>query len=293
MFLSIIRLGIAVSAAALLASCGGSGQAETQQSTPEGLFNGTNNVAYSNSSATPPAPINQNILYFVQSNGIFYGFYTGATNSSNANTVLGAMQGTLTFSGGTMTSSNILEVRLPIATQSGSVFAAAFNNAPTFNGGYTTGINFSGYMVYPTPIDTVGDMETLNFNIGYNQDYQGIQDLGTLAGTYVGTVGTSGLAESATFTFGPASVPANSGNQFGVGTIVGTGIDGCSYTGTVSPLYKGNAYTTSITTGGFPCVLPNTQFTGLIYFDKAKNLLYSFSPNVARTDGLIFAGHRL
>lgn len=337
MFLFIVRLGIVIFSAAFLSSCGGSGQAETQQSTPEGLFIGST----AGGSATPPTTSNwvslikqivsspssstasttttsssstttsttacpsptststsasgitttylgtQNFLVFAVSNGVFYMFYTEPCSP----TIEGAMQGTLSFGGGTMLSSNIVDVNL----QHNKVFDTSAGSSPTFNGGYNTGVNFYGNWVYPMAVDNAGDFKQISLDLLYSSNYQGIQDLGTLAGTYVGTVGTSGLSESATFTFGTASVPANSGNQFGVGTINGTGKSGCAYTGTVSPLFKGNGYTTNITSGGFPCILPNTQFSGLIYLETtvAPNFLYSFAPDTARTDGLIFTGSKL
>jgi hypothetical protein len=61
----------------------------------------------------------------------------------------------------------------------------------------------------------------------------------------------------------------------------------------VSPLFKGNGYTTTITIGGAPCTLPNRSFSGLIYLDTANKLLYAFAPDDARTDGLIFTGTKL
>ena len=333
MFLSIVRVGVIASAALVLSSCGGSsGQAETQQSTPEGLFTGgygscttlfsgasiatttaataactqytppASAVAAAIAAGNPPPPIaqlQQNMVMFVVANGGFYLFYTEPGTYSP---IVGAMQGTLSFGGGTMSATNVLDVNL----QDKTVFDPTAGTAPTFNGGYTTGVDVSGYFSYPVPVavnpaqlpsgtNVVGYNQVVGFNLPYNVDYQGVQNLGTLEGTYTGIVGTSGsgMYDSATFTFGPASVPANSGNQYGVGTLTGTDLAGCTYTGTVSPLYKGNGYTTNITSGGYPCRLPNTQFTGLIYYDTTNNLLYSFAPDTARTDGLIFTGSRI
>jgi hypothetical protein len=172
----------------------------------------------------------------------------------------------------------------------------------TFTGAYNTAQNFSGVFTYPLAVDSGNDFKTSCFGNGacngtnnyltYNADYQNVQNLGTLAGTYNGTVATSQFSEAATFTFGPASVPANSGNAFGVGLVSGTGASGCTYNGTVSPLFKGNGYTMLLNSGGPPCALPFNQFAGLVYLYVAGNQLYSFSPNQARTDGLIFSGLR-
>jgi hypothetical protein len=358
MFSTFFRLGAALSAAALLASCSsGSGQAETQQSTPEGLFEGTMNVTFNNSTsgqtgAVVPPGCTQNVIVFVNYAGVYYMFNTLPTAANPAN-LLSASSGSLSFSGGTAGSSNVLEVVPPNAVNQTSgtnyytlpwsqyhvqapngtncnipityagenlnveypsgtspvTYSAATpvpqvgnsTVAPTFTGAYNTGINFAGTFTYSLPVDSLGinsntktavpsDYKTSSFNINYNTDYQNVQNLGTLAGTYVGTVATSQFSEAATFTFGPASVPANSGNAYGVALVTGTGASGCTYNGTVSPLFKGNGYTMLINSGPPPCVLPNNQFAGMVYLNVAQKQLFSFSPNAARTDGLIFSG---
>lgn len=292
MFSSIIRLGIAISGAAILSSCGGNSTsiAETQISTPEGLYTGLNTVTLVNPNTAATITQSQNMLVFVVANGAYYMFFSAPATPS---VVTGAQAGTLSFSGGTMVGGGIVEVTLPtVTTVPGVPTSFGAVSSPSFTGGYNTGINFAGTLTYPAP-DANGNFQTTTFNLNYNTGYQGIQNLATLAGTYTGTVGTSAAQELATFTFSPASVPANSGNQFGVAIITGQGADGCSYTGIVAPLFKGNGYTTNITSGGAPCLLPNNQFSGLIYLDTTNNLLYSYAPDTARTDGLIFFGSKL
>lgn len=325
MFSKIIRLGVAITGAAILSSCGGSsGQTETQQSTPEGLFQGSSAVyvnptgalttTTSSSGVVTAAPnCTQNMLVFVNFAASFYSFVTSPT-ASNPAAVISASSGTLGFSGGTMNSGNVIEVTppnadvsatAPLGTDCGVAITSAtytvkgvpetVNNEttdPNLTGGYNTAQNIAGTFTYPAIIDAASDFKTTVFNIPYDADYQGVQSLGTLAGTYSGTVATSQLSETATFTFGPASVAANSGNQFGVGIVSGTGASGCAYTGTVSPLYRGNGYNLVLTSGAYPCMLTGTTFSGLVYLDTTHNLLYSFSPNGTRTDGLIFTGTR-
>jgi hypothetical protein len=335
MFSNFIRLGAALSAAVLLASCSsGSGQAETQQSTPEGLFEGQITTTFTNSPAgtgttsttLPSCGGPQNVILFVDYAGAFYMFNTASAPaaSNQQPQVLYASSGTMTFSGGSVGSSSVLEVvppnsigvsaTAPNGTNCGVPITYAGEkingvtqvgnsaNAPTFTGAYNTAQNIAGVFTYPLAIDNNNDFKTSCFGTGgctsatnsltYDTDYQNVQNLGTLAGTYTGTVATSQFSESATFTFGPASVAANSGNAFGVGLVSGTGASGCTYNGTVSPLFKGNGYTLLLNSGGIPCALPNNQFAGLVYLYAAGNQLYSFSPNAARTDGLIFTGLR-
>lgn len=328
MFSKFIRFGVVLSGAIILSSCSsGSGQAETQQSTPEGLFEGQLTVNYSNStgssatasaSTSPsvyvgPASCTQNVIMFVDYASAIYTFYTAPT-AANPAAVIGASSGSLTFSGGTVGASGMIEVvppnsigesaTAPNGTNCGVPITytnEVINNvvqvdnattSPTFTGAYNTGVNLAGTFSYPTAIDLAIDFKTSTFNINYDADYQNVQNLATLAGTYIGTVGTSQFSEAATFTFGPASVPANGGNSFGVGLVSGTGASGCAYSGTVSPLFKGNGYTMLVTSGGPPCQLSNQQFAGLVYLYTAQNTLYSFAPNQARNDGLIFTGVR-
>jgi hypothetical protein len=340
MFSKIIRLGVAITGAAILSSCGGSsGQTETQQSTPEGLFQGSSTVDINSTGVfTTTDPITtdasgvvtsnhqctQDMLVFVTYAGSFYSFVTDPT-ATNPTAVISASSGTLAFSGGTMSGSSVIEVTPPNGTNAVPYFdknghananpvpngsdcgvaitssvdmingVTQVNNeatSPSLTGGYNTAQNIAGTFIYPTEINAAGDFKTTTFNIPYDADYQGVQSLGTLAGTYSGTVATSQLSETATFTFGPASVAANSGNEFGVGVVSGTGASGCAYTGTVSPLFRGNGYNLVLTSGPYPCLLTGTTFSGLVYLDTTHNLLYSFSPNGTRTDGLIFTGTR-
>jgi hypothetical protein len=336
MFSKIIRLGVALSGAVILSSCGGSsGQAITQSSTPEGLFISTSSTlsdVYVNTSRVQTTTVNssgvtvpnptctQNEMVFVEYSGAFYAFAftTSGTDPSvplDPVNLISASSGTFSYSGGTMSSGNVIEVSPPngygvttsapngtncgvpianyvVTTSSPSYTLDTEATAPTFVGGYNTGINIAGSFTYPLVVDTSNEYKLTTFNINYDVDYQSVQSLATLAGSYTGTVGTSQFSESATFTFGPASVAANSGNVYGVGIVTGVGANGCTYTGTVSPLYKGNGYTMSVTSGSSPCYLPDTQFTGLVYFRQSSGYLYSFAPNSARNDGLIFSGSR-
>jgi len=291
MFSTFIRLGVALSSAAILCSCGGNSVAETQQSTPEGLFSGTYNVTLTNPAAAT-VTCTQNVLSFVEATGSIYTFYISAANPASITT---ADEGSLSFSGGAM-SSSLIEVNLPA---SGTLGCASAGNSISPNGvygsslvgAYNVGQNIGGTLNYATA-DANGYTNTTTFNLPYDTDYQGVQNLATLAGTYTGTVGTSQFSEAATFTISQASVPANGGNSLGVSLLSGTGASGCAYTGSVSPLYKGNGYSVVIASGPSPCLLPGQQFAGLIYLNTKTNILYSFSPNAARTDGIIFSGTR-
>ncbi|MBV8633306.1 MAG: hypothetical protein JO002_02345, partial [Burkholderiaceae bacterium] len=92
MFSTFIRLGAALSCAALLSSCGGNSVAETQQSTPEGIFTGDLNVSLTNSAGTAvnnPYSKTQYcsdaVVQFAVATGSLYIFYPSTTNPAALN----------------------------------------------------------------------------------------------------------------------------------------------------------------------------------------------------------------
>jgi len=303
MFSTFIRLGAALSCAAMLCSCGGNSVAETQQSTPEGIFAGQYKVTLTNQNVNPAVTVStcsENVITFAVATGSIYNFYPSANNPAVLNA---ADYGILSFGGGAM-SSSLLEVVSPASNSasSGSYSFASqyspvcdnFNNslaAANLTGAYNTGINIAGTLTFSSP-DAAGYINTTSFNMNYDADYQGVQSLSTLAGTYNGYVSTSQFAEPASFTIAPASVPANAGNSLGVSVLTGTGASGCSYTGSASPLYKGNGYNVVMSSGPAPCKLPQAQFSGLMYLNTSTNILYTFAPNSGRSDGVLFSGKR-
>lgn len=312
MFSTFIRLGAALSCAAMLCSCGGNSVAETQQITPEGIFTGNLVVTRTDSAgavvkyANGNSTCTESVIQFALVTGSIYSFYPSPAHPEVLNA---ADFGGLTFGGNAM-SASMLEVIAPASVAGGSAYGSIASglyssmcdnfagNVASANmvGGYQTGINlnetltFSGTDASGYTNSTTTDATTLL----YDTDYQGVQSLSTLAGTYNGYVSTSQFSEPATFTIGPASMPANADNSLGVSVLTGTGASGCTYSGSVSPLFKGNGYTISISTGAAPCKLPQTQFGGLIYLKTSvtPNILYSFAPNSGHTDGVIFSGTR-
>jgi hypothetical protein len=310
MFSTFIRLGAALSCAAMLSSCGGNSVAETQQSTPEGLYTGNLKVSLANSAGTAvPFPngsttCTESVVQFAVATGSIYTFYPSATHPEVLNA---ADTGSLVFGGDAMNSS-VLQVIAPASVAGGSAVGSIpaglytpmcdnfTGNATVASmvGGYQTGVNLTETYTYgSTDINGYTNVTTTDATtLRYDADYQGVQNLSTLAGTFNGYVSTSQKSEPATFTIGPPSVPANAGNSLGVSVLTGTTASGCAYSGSVSPLFKGNGYTISMSSGTAPCLLPQTQFVGLIYLNTKTNILYSFAPNQGRTDGVIFSGTR-
>ena len=300
MFSTFIRLGLALSSAAVLSSCGGNSVAETQQSTAEGLFSGTYNVYLgATSPATTGTPTcTQNVLTFVEATGLAYNFYPSAANPA---LLYAADEGSLAFGGNVMSSTNMLQVSLPGSPIPGCTpVAASRANSYALTGSYVTGQSMSGTISYPLAVNGQYIISTfgitnatgaVNSSFTYDTDYQGVQDLSHLAGTYSGMIGTSLSNDPVSFTISPPSVPANSGNSLGVSIMTGTTASGCIYVGSVSPLFKGNGYTATLTSGP-TCLLPTTQFSGLLYLNSKTNIAYAFMPNAARSDGLVFSGTR-
>src|SRR5579872_6854901 len=98
MFSTFIRLGAALSCAAVLSSCGGNSVAETQQSTPEGIYTGHLVTKLTNSSGTAEngTGCSQAIVQFVVATGSIYTFYPSTNNPAVLNA---ADSGGITFGG--------------------------------------------------------------------------------------------------------------------------------------------------------------------------------------------------
>ena len=119
---------------------------------------------------------------------------------------------------------------------------------------------------------------TTSFSSIYDANYEAVPSLAALAGTFAGQVRSSVGNEDATVTISSA------------GAISGAGASGCALSGTVSPRARGNAFNTSLTFGGAPCLFANQTLTGIAYFNATAKLLYAAAPNAGRTDGVLFVG---
>jgi hypothetical protein len=116
------------------------------------------------------------------------------------------------------------------------------------------------------------------FTSNYSADYDVTPSLAILAGTFTGQVISSQGVENATVTVNA------------VGGITGTGVSGCSVTGTATPRTNGNVFNLSLTFGGAPCLFANQTMAGIAYFDSVAKRIYGATPNAARTDGVLFVG---
>jgi hypothetical protein len=142
------------------------------------------------------------------------------------------------------------------------------------SGSYSYKKSFSGFATYPALNQTVSVAGS------YNADYEITPTLAAVAGTYSGRVGHPRGVESATLTVSSS------------GVVSGRGSSGCVVTGSLTPRAKGNAYTTRITFGSTPCLLPGVTLTGASYFDRTTKRLYAVGMTSARDNGMIFAGSK-
>lgn len=193
--------------------------------------------------------------------GSYYFLYSAQNNPS---IIAGAVVGFGTSSNGSFASTNARDINLEgLGLLSGTV-----------SGSYAYKKSFSGFATYPALNQTV------TVTGSYSAEYEVTPTLAAVAGTYSGRVGHPRGAESATITVTSS------------GAISGRGSSGCVVTGNLTPRVKGNAYTTRITFGGAPCLLPGATLTGASYFDRTTKRLYAVGLTSARDNGMIFAGSK-
>jgi hypothetical protein len=238
-----------ITAAAVIAGCtaacgGGESQSTgpTQISSAEGLWNGS---TASGRTATA----------LVLDDGTYWIVYSAMGDST---AIGGVAQGNATSDGGTVTSSNGIDVN----------FEGLGVNDFTMSGSYVEKSSLTGTLTYPQASE--------GFSATYDPDYELTPSLSTIAGTYSGTtaVGDGVEAVSATITSG--------------GQISGMGASGCSFTGMASLHAHGNVYDLEITFGGGVCSNGSATLTGNAYFIASSGELVGAAVNSGRTNGFIF-----
>jgi len=250
-----------------LAACGGGGGGDGGSTTTAA------GTPTSPSTTTTAATVTAEGLYvgststgrtvtgLVLDDGSSYVIYTAQNNPA---VIAGAVVGNGTSSNGSFTSTNARDINLD---------GIGFQSA-TVSGSYRQNTSLTGTVTYPA----LG--QSITFSANYDPAYLNTPTLAAVAGTYSGRVGLPSGTESATLTVSSA------------GVISGRGSSGCVVSGSITPKAKGNAYTTSVTFGGSPCLLANATVTGAAYFDASTKRLYAVSLNSSRTTGMIFAGSK-
>lgn len=224
------------------------------------------------SSSPAPAPVastaeglwigttsdNRNITGLVFEDGLFYVIYSSAGDPT---TIAGVVQGNGSTAGASFSSTNSKDFNIEGDGVLNTSVSASFAAKATFNGtiNYGPGLN-------NTFIST------------YDSNYELTPSTSALAGTFTGEVASSAGFEAATIT-----IASN-------GSFSGSGVSGCTVSGTATPRSRGNAFVMSLTFGGAPCLFANETLSGIGYFDATNKHFYSATPNATRTDGILFVG---
>lgn len=250
--MKIIKIAaISVIASAILAGCGGGG---------------------GSSSSPAPAPVasaaeglwvgttgdNRAITGLVFETGLFYVLYSSVGDPA---TIAGVVQGNGSTAGATFSSTNSKDFNMEGDGVLDAGVSANFAAKATFNGTITYGPGLNN-----------------TFTSAYDSDYELTPTTSALAGTFTGEVASSAGNEAATIT-----IASN-------GSFSGSGVSGCTVSGTATPRTRGNAFVMSLTFGSAPCLFASQTLSGIGYFDAANKRFYSATPNASRTDGILFVG---
>lgn len=245
MKLKLVTAGILC---AMLAACGGGSDDGTPAPAPapvttaEGFWQGT-------------ASTGSNVALAILENGETWGVF--ATPSG---TILGALVGTTTSSGNTLSGSGA-QFNLISGTRVSGSYSGTFSAKDSINATTSDGTRFSGK---------------------YSAAYDQRASLTELAGSYYGQAATgagSGYISLTISSTGVISIPADSG---------------CSSSGTAQPRASGkNIFDVAVTFSGSTCVMGNgATVRGVAYYDSASRTLLSLTLNSSKTDGFIYLGKK-
>lgn len=244
-------------AAALLAGCGGGGGSSsdtTGTATAPASLQASAAGLWSGTTDT-----NRSVTGLVFPDGTYYVLYSVAGAPS---TIAGVVQGTGSVNGSTFSSTNGRDFNLE-----GAAVVPVNVSASV-----TTKTSFTGNVAYSSG--------TIKFTSTYNADFEREATITAVAGTYSGRVASSQGVENAAVTVSTT------------GAVSGTGVGGCTVSGSVSSRTDGNAYNVTLTFGPAPCFFAGQTFTGIAYYDAGAKRLYAAAPNSARSDGVLFVGSK-
>ena len=224
--------------------------------------------------ATTPAPVssaegiwpgkttsNRNVFGIVPPDGQAWVMYTDLTGN---NTLSGAVQGTVSWSGGNWTLTNARDFSL----EAHAYFVTSGS------GQFSTRTYLNGTLSYPT----LGQVTTFSSN--YNTDYALTPSLGIIAGTYSGQAASFAKVENASLT-----IAAN-------GSASGRSSGGCNFVGNITPYQGANLYKISVTFQGGVCLAGTATLAGVVYYDTPSRNLYGLILDSARTTPFFFIGAR-
>ncbi len=218
---------IALVIVAVLAGCGGDDDNDSSSHPPasggdfQGLYMGTTSM-------------NQKMSALVLDDNSLYALYSARGDS---NTIYGMIQGSVTASNGSLSSSDAIDYSI----------AGAGNNAATVSASYIPKMFLNGTLSYPGAGGNV-----VTFTAQYDASYEKMPPLAALAGSYYSSV-AAGSSQ------GRAGVAILNTGYVG---LVGPGA--CKAVGTIAPRASGNAYALTLRFDGtVPCSYANQTFTGI------------------------------
>lgn len=207
---------------------------------------------------------NRTVTTLILDNGFYWMLYSSAGNST---TIAGVVVGNTLSSNGNITSSNGKDFNF----ETGALFPL------TWAGSYTAQTRLQGTLTYT---DIPGGIVTLNAT--HDNTYNATPNLAAISGTYTGASRSlANGSQNTTFII------------YATGQVSGSRVDGCTFTGNVTPRPRGNAYTVSLTYGN-NCDERNrgrsASSTGSAYFNPANRQLSSVTLNSSIADVLLFMG---
>lgn len=209
---------------------------------------------------------NRGVISLILDNTFYWVLYSAAGDN---NSLAGVVVGNSVSTNGVATSSNGKDFNF----ETGDLFPL------TWQGSYVAGSRLQAILTYT---DIPGAIVTLN--TAYDNHYNAAPNIASLSGRYTGssTSLTNGRVDTA-FTI------------FATGQISGSRVDGCTFSGVMSPRTSGNAYTVSLSYGT-GCSERNigssSGSTGSAYFDPNNGQLYSVTLNSTTRDVLVFVGNK-
>lgn len=183
------------------------------------------------------------------------------TSAANPSLIAGAIEGTYSTNGNTLTSADALDAN----------FEGLGVNPATITATVSPHSSIGGTVLY-----TSGT--TVTFSGSYNPQFAAQPSLAAVAATYSGSAIVGAGLDTATTT-----IAAD-------GSMTGSTVLGCHFAGTATPETNANVYDLSIQFQGAPCSNGTGTVTGVAYVDSTSNRVYAAALNAGRTDGFLFVG---
>lgn len=251
-------LSTVVLTSSLLAACGGGGGSGSGGSISTTI--GGTTVTDFQGFWTQQISDNSGTYAIILSDGTYYSLYLDISNPAAPN--LNIMQGTVSASAGSLTSTNLKDFDFVRHSVTNNTLSASYVAKSTLNGAVTPATG-----------------SAVTFARTYDADYETKPTLATLAGTYSGY---SGLQSTGLL---PTDITVTSTG------VISSNSNGCIMSGTATPRSDGNVYDVKVSFGS-ACYLANQTVTGIAYYDSAEQTLYAMTPNADRTNLLAFIGEK-